>query len=247
MLVVQNLKKYFGDVKAVDGVGFEIKTGEIVSLVGSNGAGKTTLVNLISGHLQPDSGRILFLDRDITHAEPSVRIKIGMGRSFQIIHLFEELTVLDNVRTPLFSKYGKIRNGLWPADRYADITKQALEILDLFGLSSKKNLTAKALAEGDKKVLDIAIAFALKSRLLLLDEPTSGVATTDKFKVMDTIASALKEENVSALIIEHDMDIVSDYSQRVLMMHEGHIMAEGKPGQIMENKEVQALLFGVGN
>ncbi len=175
MLIVENLKKYFGDLKAINGASFQIKEGEFVSLLGPNGAGKTTLVNLISGYLKPNGGRIIFLDKDITHASPYARIKMGIGRSFQLVHLFEESTVLDNVRTPLFSKYGKIRIGLLPADRYTDITRETLKILDLFNLSDKKDLVAKDLSEGDKKVLDIAMAFALKSKLILLDEPTSGV------------------------------------------------------------------------
>lgn len=247
MLIVENLKKYFGDVRAVDGVNFEIKRGEIVSLVGANGAGKTTLVNLISGYMKPDSGRMVFLDRDITHASPFMRIKIGIGRSFQIINLFDNATVLDNVRIPLFSKYGKIGRAFVPADRYTTITKETLKILDMLGISDKKNFLAKDLGEGDKKVLDIAMTFALKSKLFLLDEPTSGVATGDKFKVMDTIISAIRKEDASALIIEHDMDIVSGYSDRVLVMNEGKMMAEGKPDEIMESKEVLAVLFGIGS
>jgi branched-chain amino acid transport system ATP-binding protein len=170
---------------------------------------------------------------------------MGIARSFQIAHLFGEVTVLDNVRTTLFSKYDKIRNGLLPADKYSDITKEAFWILELFNLTDKKDLLAKGLSEGDKKILDIAIAFALKSKLLLLDEPTSGVATNDKFKVMDTIVSAIREGNISALIIEHDMDIVSNYSERILVMHEGKLIAEGMPDEIMGNKDVQATILGV--
>lgn len=245
MLIARNLKKYFGDVRAVDDVSFEIKEGEVVSLVGPNGAGKTTLVNLISGYLGPDSGKIVFLDRDITYASPYVRIKMGIGRSFQIINLFESATVLDNVRIPLFSKYGKIQRGFLPADSYTDITNEALGILDNFGISDKKNLIPKGLSEGDRKILDVAMAFALKSKLLLLDEPTSGVATYDKFKVMDTIVSAIRKETISTLIIEHDMDIVSGYSERVFVMHEGKMVAEGKPDEIMEDMDVKAILFGV--
>ncbi|RMF89139.1 MAG: ABC transporter ATP-binding protein [Nitrospinota bacterium] len=246
MLVVEQLRKSFGDLRAVDGVSFTIQEGEIVSLVGSNGAGKTTLVNLLSGYLLPDGGHIHFLGKDITYAHPSTRIRIGIGRSFQLVHLFANLTVLDNIRTPLFSKYGKLHHWLWPADAYTEITEEAVAIQQLFGLLEKRNLLAKGLGEGDKKVLDIAMAFALKSRLLLLDEPTSGVATSDKFAVMDTIVTALRKENTSALIIEHDMDIVSNYSDRVIMMHEGRIVAEGEPEAVMENAEVQELLFGVG-
>ena len=211
MLAIDNLKKHFGFVKAVDNVNLDIAEGEIVSIIGTNGAGKTTLVNLISGYIKPDSGRILFFDKDITHASPYVRIKLGVGRSFQLIQLFSSSTVLDNVRTALFSKYGMIRRGLLPADRYSSVTEEAIKILDNFNMSDKKNLTPKGLSEGDLKILDIAIAFALKSKLLLLDEPTSGVATSDKFKVMDSIVSAIKKEGISTLIIEHDMDIVSGH------------------------------------
>ncbi len=245
MLIVDNLKKHFGFVKAVDDVNLEIKEGEIVSIIGTNGAGKTTLVNLISGYLKPDSGRILFLDNDITYASPYVRIKLGVGRSFQLIQLFGNTTVLDNVRTALFSKYGMIRRGLLPADRYSSVTDEAIKILQNFNLADKKDLTPTGLSEGDLKILDIAIAFALKSKLLLLDEPTSGVATSDKFKVMDSIVSAIKKEKISTLIIEHDMDIVSGYSDRVVVMHEGKVMAEGRPNEIMENKEVKAIVFGI--
>jgi branched-chain amino acid transport system ATP-binding protein len=245
MLKIEKLKKHFGFVKAVDHVDLEIKQGEIVSIIGTNGAGKTTLVNLISGYLRPDGGRILFFDKDITYASPYIRIQMGVGRSFQLIQLFGGITVLDNVRTALFSKYGLIKKGLWPADRYSSVTEEAIEILNNFNIGDKKNLTPKGLSEGDLKILDIAIAFALKSKLLLLDEPTSGVATSDKFKVMDSIISAIKKEGISTLIIEHDMDIVSGYSDRVIVMHEGKIMAEGRPGEVMENKEVKATVFGI--
>jgi len=245
MLKTEKLKKHFGFVKAVDNVDLEIKHGEIVSIIGTNGAGKTTLVNLISGYLRPDGGRILFFDKDITYASPYVRIQMGVGRSFQLIQLFGGISVLDNVRTALFSKYGLIKKGLWPADRYSSVTEEAIEILNNFNIGDKKDLTPKGLSEGDLKILDIAIAFALKSKLLLLDEPTSGVATSDKFKVMDSIISAIKKEGISTLIIEHDMDIVSGYSDRVIVMHEGKIMAEGRPGEVMENKEVKATVFGI--
>jgi len=245
MLIVKNLTKRFGGFTAVDDVNFVIKEGEIISIIGTNGAGKTTLVNMISGYLKPDSGTILFSDKDITYASPYTRIQAGVGRSFQLIQLFENSTALDNVRIALFSKYGMIRRGLLPADRYTSVTDEATEILKNFNLWNKKELIPKALSEGDMKILDVAIAFALKSKLLLLDEPTSGVATQDKFKVMDSIVSAIRKEGISTLIIEHDMDIVSGYSDRVIVMHEGKIMAEGKPNEIMEDREVKATLFGI--
>ncbi len=245
LLVIEHLNKYFGYLQAVNDVSLQIKKGEIVSIIGTNGAGKTTLVNLISGYLKPDSGSILFSGQDITHASPYKRIRLGMGRSFQIIQLFGNATILDNVRTALFSRYGMIRRGLLPANRYSSVTQEATAILDSFNLLDKKDLTPKGLSEGDMKVLDVAIAFALKSKLLLLDEPTSGVATYDKFKVMDSIVAVIRKEGISTLIIEHDMDIVSGYSDRVIVMHEGQILAAGKPDEIMENKEVKATVFGI--
>lgn len=245
MLNVKNLIKDFGKLRIINSAGFKVKEDEIVSLVGPNGAGKTTLVNLISGHILPTSGEIEFFGHDITFASPYRRIEMGIARNFQITNLFENSTVLDNVRICLFSIYGKIKRGLLPAGHYGKITQEAVDILDLFGIVSKKDLLPPSLSEGDKKILDTAMAFALKSKFLLLDEPTSGVATGDKFKVMDTIVSAIKREKMACMIIEHDMDIVSDYSDRVLVLTEGAIIADGKPAEVMEQDNVKEILFGV--
>jgi branched-chain amino acid transport system ATP-binding protein len=245
MLDVKNLIKDFGKLRIINSAGFKVKEDEIVSLVGPNGAGKTTLVNLISGHILPTSGKIEFFGRDITFFSPYRRIEMGIARNFQITNLFEDSTVLDNVRICLFSIYGKIKKGLLPANHYGKITQEAVDILDVFGIVSKKDLLTPSLSEGDKKILDTAMAFALKSKFLLLDEPTSGVATGDKFKVMDTIVSAIKREKMACMIIEHDMDIVSDYSDRVLVLTEGAIIADGEPAEVMEQDNVKEILFGV--
>ena len=247
MLKVNDLIKDFGRTRIINSAAFGVGKNEIVSLVGPNGAGKTTLVNLISGHIMPTSGSIKFFDQDITFASPYRRIKMGIARNFQITNLFEDSTVLDNVRTCLFSVYGKIKKGLLPASHYKTITLEAIDILDVFGIAEKKDLFPPSLSEGDKKILDTAMAFALKSKFLLLDEPTSGVATGDKFKVMDTILSAIKREKMACMIIEHDMDIVSDYSDRVLVLSVGEIIANGKPKDIMEQDNVKEILFGVTN
>ena len=151
MLVLKNVRKNFWNLKAVDDISFEIKDGEIVSLIGSNGAGKTTLVNLISGYLKPDSGTILFEDRDISREAPYTRIHLGIGRSFQIINLFENLSVLDNVRTPLFSKYGFIRRWLLPAGRYQKITDEALAILENFNLTEKRTPSPRSFPKAIEK------------------------------------------------------------------------------------------------
>ena len=245
MLQLTKLVKDFGKSRVINSSEFQVNKDEIVSLVGPNGAGKTTLVNLISGHILPTSGKIQFMDHDITFASPYRRIKMGIARNFQITNLFGDSSVLDNVRICLFSVYGKIRRGILSANHYKSITEEAVSILDTFGLADSKELLPGSLSEGDKKILDTAMAFALKSKLLLLDEPTSGVATGDKFKVMDTIVSAIKDQKMACLIIEHDMDIVSDYSDRVLVLSEGAIIADGKPTVVMEQSKVQETLFGV--
>jgi branched-chain amino acid transport system ATP-binding protein len=245
MLKVEELIKDFGKVRIINSIAFEVKDNEIVSIVGPNGAGKTTLVNLISGHILPTSGKIEFFGDDITYAAPYGRIKRGIARNFQITNLFEDSTVLDNVRTCLFSVYGKIKKGILPANHYRTITQEAVDILKVFGISEKRGVLPPNLSEGDKKILDTAMAFALKSRFLLLDEPTSGVATADKYKVMDTIVSAIKNERMACMIIEHDMDIVSDYTDRVLVLSEGEIIADGEPKEIMEQDNVKEILFGV--
>ncbi len=245
MLEVKELVKDFGRVRIINSADFKVEADEIVSLVGPNGAGKTTLVNLISGHILPTSGTITFLARNITFASPYKRIKMGVARNFQITNLFPDTSVLDNVRTCLFSVYGKIKRGVLPASHYRSITEEAVGILDLFGISGKKDLMPPSLSEGDKKILDTAMAFALKSKFLLLDEPTSGVATGDKFKVMDTIVTAIRREKMACMIIEHDMDIVSDYSDRVLVLSDGRIIAAGSPKEIMEQDDVKEILFGV--
>ncbi len=245
MLNVKELIKDFGKVRIINSAAFQVKADEIVSLVGPNGAGKTTLVNLISGHILPTSGTIEFFGQDITFSSPYRRIKIGIARNFQITNLFEDSTVLDNVRVCLFSLYGKIKKGFLPANHYKAITQEAKDLLDLFGIGDKGALLPPSLSEGDKKIVDTAMAFALKSKFLLLDEPTSGVATKDKFKVMDTIVTAIRREKMACMIIEHDMDIVSDYSDRVLVLSDGQIIANGKPGDVMEQDNVKEILFGV--
>ncbi|MCF8025013.1 MAG: ATP-binding cassette domain-containing protein [Desulfobacteraceae bacterium] len=245
MLEVNDLIKDFGGARVIDSARFRVEEDEIVSLIGPNGAGKTTLVNLISGHILPTAGQIKFFQHDITSAPPYQRIKLGVARNFQLTNLFDASSVLENVRVCLFSVYGKLGKMILPADHYKEITQEALNILETFGLADKKDVYPVALAEGEKKILDSAMAFALKPTFLLLDEPTSGVATNNKFKVMETIVSALKKEKIACMIIEHDMDIVLDYTDRVLVISEGRILASGNPRAVMDQADVKEILFGI--
>lgn len=247
MLQVYKLSKSFGRFMVISDVSFSVKEKEVVALLGPNGAGKTTMVNLISGHLRPDTGQILLGDRDITGAPAHVRIALGIARNFQITQLFTELTVLDNVRNCIFSVKGRSGRFFKPAGLYQQATSEAMEILKTFNLDPFAGELAEGLSEGDKKILDTAMAFALKAKFLLLDEPTSGVATSDKFKVMDTIITAIQERGTATLIIEHDMDIVAEYTHRVMVLAEGHILADGASAEVMADKQVKETLFGVSD
>jgi len=244
LLKTVNLRKQFGETRACDGINFVVNQGEFLSLVGSNGAGKTTLVNLISAHLQPDSGQILLEDRDITFTTVTDRIKAGIARSFQIVNLFDGLSVFDNVALSIFSRQGKAVRMATLAAHDRDVRAEALEVLGQFGLASKTEDPAGGLAQGERKLLDVAVAYALRPRLLFLDEPTSGVSTHEKSQIMDTVSSVVRGGMVTAVVIEHDMDVVFRYSDRIVMMHEGSFLADGTPDEIRANKDVASILLG---
>jgi branched-chain amino acid transport system ATP-binding protein len=244
LLQTVELRKQFGDTKAVDGVNFVVNKGEFLSLVGSNGAGKTSLVNLISAHLKPDSGQILFEDRDITHDTVAKRIKAGIARSFQIVNLFDAMSVYDNVALSVFSRESKTEHMTVIADHDQDVRTETLAVLNQFGLTSMREALAGGLAQGERKLLDVAVAYALRPKLLFLDEPTSGVSTREKAQIMDTIAAVVRAGTVTAVIIEHDMDVVFKYSDRIVMMHEGSFLADGTPEEIKANKDVASILLG---
>ena len=244
LLRTEKLKKHFGETRAVDSVDFTVNEGEFLSLVGTNGAGKTTLVNLISAFLLPDSGRILIGDRDITHATVDERIRAGIARSFQLVNLFDDLSVLDNVALSIFAREGKTRRIFTLAERDAAVTREAADLLAEFGLGGKAGAPARDLAQGERKLLDVAIAYALRPKLLFLDEPTSGVSTRDKAQIMDTVSSVVRGGGITAVVIEHDMDVVFKYSDRVVVMHEGRFLADGPPEEIRRNSDVAKYLLG---
>ena len=242
LLTVHGLRKSFGDTRAVDGVDFAIEAQRLISLVGSNGAGKTTLVNLITGLLQPDEGRIVFDGQDVTRLPVYGRIKAGIARSFQLVNLFDALSVLDNVRLAIFSRDNKINQVMRLAERDRDAEEEARGVIGEFGLADKWSVPANGLAQGERKLLDVAVAYALRPKLILLDEPTSGVGTREKSGIMDRVEAVVRSGGLSAVIVEHDMDIVFKYSDRIVMMHEGRILAAGTPQEIIRDERVAAML-----
>lgn len=244
LLEIVDLRKYFGDTHAVDHVSLAVNEGEFISLVGANGAGKTTLVNLVSAFFPPDSGQILFKGEDITALSATDRVKVGIARSFQIVNLFDERSVFDNVAQAIFSRDGKTLRLLAPAESDAAVNQETLEVLRQFSLNAKRDVLAGQLAQGERKLLDVAVAYALRPSLLCLDEPTSGVSTRDKAQIMDTISSVVRDHSITAIIVEHDMDVVFKYSDRIVVMNQGKILADGTPDEIRNNDEVAAVLLG---
>jgi branched-chain amino acid transport system ATP-binding protein len=244
LLLTTKLTKHFGENRAVDGVDFAVREGQVLALIGSNGAGKTSLVNLISGLLRADSGQILFRGVDVTAESVHGRIRAGIARSFQLVNLFDQLTCLDNVALSIFAREGKARKLLSLARRYRAIWEEAAEVLHRFGLDGKARMLAGGIAQGERKLLDVAVAYALHPRLLFLDEPTSGVSTREKAPIMDIISSIVRSQGITAVVIEHDMDIVFNYSDRIVCMHQGTILAEGTPDEIRRNESVTTTLIG---
>lgn len=247
LLQTEKLTKYFGETHAVDKVDFTIGEGEVLALIGANGAGKTSLVNLISGLIQPDSGQIFFRGADVTNQSVDGRIKAGIARSFQIVNLFDELTVLDNVALSIFSREGMTRRLFSLADHQRAIWQEALDILRQFGLELKASALAGGISQGERKLLDVAVAYALKPRLLFLDEPTSGVSTREKAPIMDVISSVVRSQKITAVVIEHDMDIIFKYSDRIVVMNQGVILASGIPEEIRRDERVRDAIFGPGH
>jgi len=247
LLETAKLTKYFGETHAVDKVDFTVREGEVLALIGSNGAGKTSLVNLISGLFHPDSGRILLRGADVTTQSVHQRIKAGVARSFQIVNLFDQLTLLDNVALSIFSREGKTRSLLSVADHYQPVWEEASHVLREFGLDRVRGMLAGGISQGERKLLDVAVAYALRPKLLFLDEPTSGVSTRDKAQIMDIISSIVRSEKITAVIIEHDMDIVFKYSDRIVVMHQGAVLADGTPDEIRRNEAVTATIIGTAD
>jgi branched-chain amino acid transport system ATP-binding protein len=244
LLETVDLKKFFGDTRAVDNVSLSIEQGEFISLVGPNGAGKTSLCNVVSAYYAPDSGKILFNNTDVTDFTVTERVKAGIARSFQLVNLFDDLTAFDNVALAIFSREGKTRNIARLAQADSAVGGEAEAVLSQFGLAGKRTELARDLAQGERKLLDVAMAYALRPKLLFLDEPTSGVSTRDKGQIMEIVASVVRGEGITAVIIEHDMDVVFKYSDRIVVMHQGAILAQGTPDAIRNNEQVAMILIG---
>jgi branched-chain amino acid transport system ATP-binding protein len=245
ILAASDLRKSYGDFVALDGVSFQVRAEEFVSIIGPNGAGKTTLINVLTGLLRPNTGKVFFKDREITGIGPQRLAKLGIARSFQLVNIFPEFTVDEFLQVAIFSRQGKGTHFFTSRGRDHEVRSQAEELATLFGLEEKRHVQAKNLPQGDKKLLDVASAFALRPEVILLDEPTSGVSTGDKNMIMEILLSASKKMGIQSIIqVEHDMDLVFSFSDRIIALHEGRILADSTPDEISRNEEVVCTVLG---
>ena len=245
ILRAENINMSFGMVVAADDVNVVVEPGEFVGIVCANGSGKTTFLNIITGYLTPDSGRILVMNEDATGLAPRMVTKLGVARSFQVPQLYSSMTVLEGMLLSLSAAANESSNFWNPI--YQDTWKsEALEILERFGLEEYANRAVNELPQGGRKLLDIALSFALKPKLLLMDEPTSGVSIEDKFQVMDTLVKVLKEGDITTIFVEHDMEVIQRYGERMLVFDTGRVMADGEPSQVLSDPEIKKTLLGHG-
>jgi branched-chain amino acid transport system ATP-binding protein len=243
VLSVRGLEKRFGAVIAADNINIDIPAGQKVSLIGANGAGKTTFVNMVTGYIKPNSGQIDLDGSPIGKRSPRDVAKLGISRSFQIPQLFIELTAAENITVAVSSAEGKRLSAISPAEDQGR-RDQALALLDRFGLAGHADRPISELAGGVRKLVDIAMALARQPKLLLLDEPTSGVSAEEKFATMDRVIHAVSGGVATIVFVEHDMDIVSKYADRVVAFYNGRILADGVPDQVLKDSEVRRYVTG---
>jgi len=245
LLEARGLVKDYGDFRALDGVSLSIDEGEFVSIIGPNGAGKSTLVNLLTGVLHPTAGSVRFKGRDIHGIGPVALARRGMARSFQLVHVFPDLTVQETLEAAVVSRLGRGRRLFRALAADREVADGALEIAELFRLGDKRHALCRQLPQGDKKLLDVASAFALRPEIILLDEPTSGVSTADKAAIMEILVRASRRIGLRAIIqVEHDMDIVFGYSDRIVALHQGKVLADATPSRLRADQDVVDTVIG---
>ena len=244
ILALDSVSRSFGGVRAVDGVSFEVREGEFLALIGPNGAGKSTCFNLINGQLRPDSGEIRFVNRNIAGLPPRAIWRLGVGRTFQIAATFGSMTVAENVQMALVSHANEVFRFWRPAA--AHHCAEALELLGRVGMREAADRPCRELAYGDVKRVELAIALANEPRLLLMDEPTAGMAPRERNELIALVKRLVLERRISVLFTEHSMDVVFTYADRIVVMARGRLIADGDPKSIRDDPRVQEVYFGTG-
>jgi branched-chain amino acid transport system ATP-binding protein len=240
LLEVERLAKAYNGVPAVRGVSFSLASGELLALIGPNGAGKSTCFNMLNGQITPNAGAVRLEGRDVTGLKPSAMFRRGVGRTFQITATFGSMSVRENVAVAMLSHTGRL-NRLWGAAR-AD----AEELLDLVDMKQQAGRPAAELAYGDLKRLELAVALAGEPKLLLMDEPTAGMAPKERADLMRLTARLARERGLGVLFTEHDMDVVFEHADRLMVLSRGELIAEGPPAEVRRDPQVRAVYLGEG-
>jgi branched-chain amino acid transport system ATP-binding protein len=242
ILEVHNLYKSFGGVEAVKDVSFELEKGQLLAMIGPNGAGKSTCFNLINGQLRPDNGRIIIMGKEINGRKPRDVWKLGVGRTFQITSTFASMTVLENVQMALLSYHRRTNSLLRKVSQlYVD---ESLELLERVGIGDQADRPCGVLAYGDLKRVELAVALANKPGLLLMDEPTAGMGPSERQTLMELTRKIVRTRNIGVLFTEHDMDVVFNHADRIIVLSRGELMAEGTPAEVQKNAEVKEIYLG---
>ena len=243
ILEVRDLLKTFGAVVAAKDINVDVNRGEIVGIIGANGAGKTCFVNIVTGYLKPTSGSIVFDGIELVGKGPREVTHAGISRSFQVSQVFHTMTVAENLTIALAIATNRGVRALSEMET-PELTLQRDAVLKRYQLENYKDMTVNVLSQGVRKLLDIAMAVVSEPRILLLDEPTSGISVEEKFDFMDVVMGALKEDNVTVLFVEHDMEIVERYVSRVLAFYQGEIIADMSPKKALADSNVQEFVIG---
>lgn len=244
LIEAKGIEIRFGGIVAADGVALDVHGGDHLAIIGPNGAGKTTFLNICTGYLKPQAGSVLFKGTELIGKGPRAITRMGIARAFQIPQLFLEQTVLENMLVAASARAGRFA----PLTRVRDIPERAEvdELLALVGCGDVSDQVTAELPEGKRKLMDIALALALQPDVLLMDEPTSGVASAEKFAIMDTLMKALRARDVTSVFVEHDMEMVSRYANRVAVWSAGTIAMEGEPDVVLNDPEVIRTVIGEG-
>jgi branched-chain amino acid transport system ATP-binding protein len=246
IIETKDLTIRFGGHVAVDHVNLQIPPCIFKSIIGPNGAGKTTFFNMVSGQYRPTDGKVFFKGKDITHLSPSLRTKLGIGRSFQLTNVFPSLTVLENVRLAIQSQRN-IGFNFWKNYlHFSECEDRAYELLEMVLLNTKWNVSASSLTHGEQRKLEIAILLALEPEVLLLDEPTAGMALEEVPSILEILKNIKDRKNKTILLVEHKMDVLMALSDSMAVLHEGKLIADDTPEAISKNQEVQEAYFGGG-
>ena len=245
LLQVRNLAKSFGGVRAVDAVSFDLPAGQLLALLGPNGAGKSTCFNMVNGQIKPDAGSILFEGREIAGLRPREIWRMGVGRTFQIAATFQSMTVIENVQMALISHQQKLF-GLWRPARDHQ-REQALALLAQVGMAEQAERACSVLSYGDVKRVELAMALANKPRLLLMDEPTAGMATKERHALLALTKKLVVEQQLAVLFTEHSMDVVFAFADRLIVLARGKLIAEGDAASVRNNPLVREVYFGSGS